>query len=117
MKQTMLKKISAFKKLFAPGTQKPIYLLNFVTNSCNAACDHCFYWEELNTNKRQELSVEEHSKIAKSLVPCSKLRHGDRIKKDVPEISLILQILQTRNMSFLHAGIYTNELFHMFQQC
>ena len=58
----IISKLRAGKKLFAPGAQKPIYLLNFVTNSCNAACDHCFYWEELNTNKKMELSVEEHAK-------------------------------------------------------
>lgn len=44
----------------------PIYITLYVTNYCNAKCDHCFYWEELNTGK-PELSLDELKQIAKSL--------------------------------------------------
>lgn len=67
MKGKFINRLSAGKKLFTPGVQKPVYLINFVTNSCNAACDHCFYWQELNTKKTIELSVGEHAKVAKAL--------------------------------------------------
>jgi MoaA/NifB/PqqE/SkfB family radical SAM enzyme len=40
-----------FKRLLAPWPKMPVYLLMFVTNRCNAACDHCFYWSELNTKR------------------------------------------------------------------
>jgi MoaA/NifB/PqqE/SkfB family radical SAM enzyme len=47
----------------------PVYLLMFVTNRCNAACDHCFYWSELNTKVKQELTVEEFDRLARNLGP------------------------------------------------
>ena len=31
-------------RLLSPLPKMPVYLLMFVTNRCNAACDHCFYW-------------------------------------------------------------------------
>jgi radical SAM protein with 4Fe4S-binding SPASM domain len=81
--------LSAGKKLLAPGAQKPIYLLNFVTNRCNAACDHCFYWEELNTNVRSELTVEEHQRIARSLGAMFQVTFtggSPELRKDLPEL-------------------------------
>ncbi len=41
------------------------YVIFFVTNRCNAKCKHCFYWQELN--KKDDLSIEEISKISKKL--------------------------------------------------
>jgi len=28
--------------------QKPVHLILFITDHCNAKCGHCFYWENLN---------------------------------------------------------------------
>jgi len=89
VRNSVLNKINASKKLFAPGVQKPIYLLNFVTNRCNAACDHCFYWQKLNTDKKQELSVEENEKIAKSLGSMLQINFtggSPELRNDLPEI-------------------------------
>lgn len=47
--------------------KKPIYLIFFVTNSCNASCNHCFYSNQLNANQKDILSLEEISKFSKSL--------------------------------------------------
>jgi len=114
MKQKIINKISAGKKLFAPGTQKPIYLLNFVTNSCNAACDHCFYWEALNTNKNQELSVEEHSKVAKSLGSMYQVTFtggSPELRKDLPEIVYeYYKYCRPSNMTFCMLGYNTERI-------
>ena len=47
------------QRLLAPGARMPVYLLMFVTNRCAARCEHCFYWSELNTKVKEELTVEE----------------------------------------------------------
>ena len=38
----------------------------FVTSRCNARCEHCFYWKELNAD-RDELTLEEINKVATSM--------------------------------------------------
>jgi radical SAM protein with 4Fe4S-binding SPASM domain len=110
----LLNKLSAGKKLFAPGAQKPIYLLNFVTNSCNAACDHCFYWEELNTHKNLELSVEEHSKVARSLGSMFQVTFtggSPELRKDLPEIVYeYYKYCRPSNMTFCMLGYNTERI-------
>ena len=114
MIQNFVNKISAGKKLLMPGAQKPIYLLNFVTNSCNAACDHCFYWEELNTNKKQELTVEEHSKVAKSLGSMFQITFtggSPELRKDLPEIVFeYYKYCKPSNMTFCMLGYNTERI-------
>ena len=114
MVENILNKISASKKLFAPGAQKPIYLLNFVTNSCHAACDHCFYWKELNTNKNLELSVEEHSKVAKSLGSMFQVTFtggSPELRKDLPEIVYeYYKYCRPSNMTFCMLGYNTERI-------
>lgn len=110
----LINKISAGKKLFSPGTSKPVYLLNFVTNSCNAACDHCFYWEELNTKKRQELSVEEHAKVAQSLGSMLQITFtggSPELRKDLPEIVYeYYRHCRPVNMTFCMLGFHTKRI-------
>ena len=114
MNKSIVKKIAASKKLFAPGAQKPIYLLNFVTNSCNAACEHCFYWEALNTQKREELSVEEHSKIAQSLGSMMQITFtggSPELRKDLPELVYeYYKYCRPGNMSFCMLGYNTKRI-------
>ena len=43
----------------------PPFLILFINSICNLACDHCFYWKELN--KRNDLSLEEIDALSKSL--------------------------------------------------
>ena len=56
-------------KLFSRIVQKkgnnPIYLIHFVTSRCNAQCNFCFYWEQLNQTKN-ELTLEEIDKVTRS---------------------------------------------------
>lgn len=125
MTQKLMHKISASKKLFSPGAQKPIYLLNFVTNSCNAACDHCFYWEELNTKKNQELTVEEHSKVAQSLGSMFQITFtggSPELRKDLPEIVYeYYRYCKPSNMTFCMLGYNTERIIEhvtkMLQKC
>lgn len=125
MQQHIGNKIIAGKKLFAPGPQKPIYLLNFVTNSCNAKCDHCFYWEELNTNKHLELSVDEHSKVAKSLGSMFQITFtggSPELRKDLPEIVYeYYRYCKPSNITFCMLGYNTERIVEhaskMLEQC
>ncbi len=44
----------------------PVQVTHFVTSKCNARCQHCFYWSELN-KKKDELTLDEIKKISKSM--------------------------------------------------
>lgn len=114
MSNTLTNKISASMKLFTPGAQKPVYLLNFVTNSCNAACDHCFYWEELNTKKNEELTVKEHSEVAKSLGSMLQITFtggSPELRKDLPEIVYeYYKYCRPANMTFCMLGYNTTRI-------
>ena len=114
MFHTLIDKATAAAKLFTPGAQKPVYLLNFVTNSCNAACEHCFYWKELNTRKREELSVEEHSKVAQSLGSMLQITFtggSPELRQDLPEIvHEYYRYCRPTNMTFCMLGYNTNRI-------
>jgi MoaA/NifB/PqqE/SkfB family radical SAM enzyme len=86
---TRLNTLRAASHLLAPGPQLPVYLLMFVTNRCAASCDHCFYWRELNTKVKQELTVEEYDRLARNLGPMLQVTFtggSPELRKDLPEI-------------------------------
>jgi MoaA/NifB/PqqE/SkfB family radical SAM enzyme len=85
-------KVSSAKRLFAPGPQRPVYLLMFVTNRCNAACEHCFYWRELNEKVKEELTLPEYERLAESLGPMLQVTltgGSPELRADLPEIAEI----------------------------
>lgn len=47
--------------------KRPIYLIFFITNKCNAKCGHCFYSQNLNLNERKDLSLEEIEQFSRQL--------------------------------------------------
>ncbi|MBN1516928.1 radical SAM protein [Candidatus Sumerlaeota bacterium] len=64
------------KILFDPaewkGLVRPVPFLKvltiFITNRCNARCETCFYWQELN-NQSQDLTLDEYRQIQAKLPP------------------------------------------------
>jgi MoaA/NifB/PqqE/SkfB family radical SAM enzyme len=51
--------------------QTPPFLILFINSICNLACDHCFYWKELN--QRDDLTKDEIFALARSLGPIENL--------------------------------------------
>lgn len=47
--------------------QTPSVLTLFVTNQCNARCQHCFYWKSLDKRKREELSLAVIEELSRDL--------------------------------------------------
>jgi MoaA/NifB/PqqE/SkfB family radical SAM enzyme len=53
---------SVTKKPFTPP-----FITFFVTNKCDCRCEHCFYWEDLNTNNDKELKLEQIQDMSRSM--------------------------------------------------
>lgn len=56
----------------------------FVTSRCNSKCRTCFYWQEINKQEREELTLTEIAKIAVSLpsFPHLLLSGGEPLLRD-----------------------------------
>lgn len=122
---TLSHKAAAFKRLMTPGPQMPVYLLMFVTNRCNAACEHCFYWQELNTKVKEELTLDEFDKLAHSLGPMFQVTltgGSPELRKDLPEITQIFhERCKPSNITFCMLGHSTDRILShvekMLQTC
>ena len=87
----------------------PDALTLFVTTRCNARCEHCFYWKELNT-ERNELTLEEIDKIAALMTSglgSIALTGGEpSLRKDLGEICQIFsERSQTRTIGIASNGL------------
>lgn len=51
--------------------ETPPFLILFINSICNLACEHCFYWKELNS--RDDLSKDEIFRLSDSLGPIENL--------------------------------------------
>lgn len=47
-------------------SKKLLEVAFFVTNRCNFSCPHCFYWEDLKHKEKNQLSLEELTKFART---------------------------------------------------
>ncbi len=47
------------------GHSSPPFLILFINSICNQACEHCFYWR--NLNRRDDLTVDEMAKLSGEL--------------------------------------------------
>jgi MoaA/NifB/PqqE/SkfB family radical SAM enzyme len=73
---SLLQRIQRHRRLSREATDggrlaTPPFLILFINSICNLACDHCFYWKELNS--RDDLSKDEIFDLARSLGPIENL--------------------------------------------
>lgn len=45
----------------------PPFITFFITNKCDCRCEHCFFWEELNTNNDKELKLEQIQEMSRNM--------------------------------------------------
>lgn len=89
-----MKKLNSLENTFRLSnsilSSQPSYMVLFVTAVCNARCDFCFYWEEIESAKaRLELKLDDYKKISSKLSHLFYLSIGGGepfIRKDLPEI-------------------------------
>jgi MoaA/NifB/PqqE/SkfB family radical SAM enzyme len=107
-------KATALKRLMAPSAQMPVYLLMFVTNRCNAKCEHCFYWSELNTKMKEELTVAEFDRLARDLGPMLQITFtggSPELRRDLPDIvERFYEHCRPTNMTFCMLGHATDRI-------
>ena len=110
----------ALKKLMAPGVQMPVYLLMFVTNRCNARCEHCFYWKELNTKIKEEMTLGEYDRLARSLGSMLQITFtggSPELRKDLPEVVKIFhEHCRPANMTFCMLGFSTDRILDQVER-
>lgn len=102
--------IDCTKKLFWKRNSFPIYFIFFVTNRCNARCNHCFYWERLE-KKIQEMTVEEIDNFTRTMKPLHhvNLTGGEPfLRDDLPKIVSVFR----RNCKTKSFSIPTNGYDH-----
>jgi len=98
--------------LFKKGS--PLNLIFFVTSKCDAKCPHCFYWQQLNKDKKQELTKDEILKIAKNFngILSVSLTGGEPfLRDDLCEIASIFQkYSKAKIIQIPTNGIQTNRI-------
>jgi len=108
----------AAKRLLSPGRKLPVYLLVFVTNRCNAACDHCFYWRELN-QKTSELTIDEYDRLASSVGPLLQVTltgGSPELRKDLPDITnVFVERCAPANITFCMLGASTDRILEQVE--
>ncbi len=122
---TLASKATSLSRLMMPGPQMPIYLLAFVTNRCNATCDHCFYWKELNTNVKQEMTVDEYDRLARNVGPIFQVTFtggSPELRKDLPDVvERFWEHCRPTNMTFCMLGHATSRILthveEILQRC
>lgn len=67
IKKSLSYSLYLYRKNTLLNLKTPKSLIFFITNRCNAKCKHCFYWKKLNTQKKEELNLDQIRKFVKSL--------------------------------------------------
>lgn len=108
------KYLQAGLRLFYKGNLRPLYLIHFITNKCNAMCKHCFYWMNLNKDEKT-MSIEEISKMTKTIgkLLFVNLTGGEPfLRKDIVEIAEVYyQNNKPINITIPTNGILTEKIF------
>ena len=91
------------------GSCLPEQVIFFITDKCNMACKHCFYWEHLN-RETKEATTDEIERFSKTMGHFSflALTGGEPfLRDDIPEIIKIFR----KNNSVTRISIPTNGFF------
>jgi len=95
--------------------QTPLSLIQYVTNRCNAKCEHCFFWKDME-HETQELTLNEFRKIASSLkhpLNSISLTGGEPfLRDDLPEIcKIFVGINKTKSIFITTNGLLTDKIY------
>ena len=117
---TLFSKTTSLHRLMARGPQMPIYLLMFVTNRCHASCDHCFYWKELNTKVKQEMTIDEYDRLARNMGPMLQVTFtggSPELRKDLPDVvERFYEHCHPTNMTFCMLGHSTSRILSQAEE-
>ncbi len=90
----------------------PVALTFFITNRCNATCDHCFYWKELSS-ENNEISPDDINQLSKSLRGLEQviLTGGEPfLRNELVEISKMFFNIGVRSITIPTNGILTDRI-------
>lgn len=113
LKKPILRILYKYREKNLKSIKTPKVLTFFVTNRCNAKCNHCFYWKELNTLKKQEMTLEQIKKFVISLKNplLSVLLTGGEpfLREDLIEISQIFSKYNKTSKVIIPTNGYLSE--------
>jgi len=86
----------------------------YITNRCNAKCEHCFYWDELNKNV-DEMTLEDYEVLAKNFqndVNQVIITGGEPfLRKEIDEISkFFLNNKNIHSLNFITNGVLPDRI-------
>ncbi|HEY2382034.1 MAG TPA: radical SAM protein, partial [Terriglobia bacterium] len=98
-----------------PRKRKLNTIIFFVTSRCNATCETCFYWDELN--QQGDLSWDEIVKLSGTTPPFTDLWFSGgepTLRKDLPEIiDLFVRNNGVRYINLPTNGLKPNRLYEI----
>lgn len=86
----------------------PPFLVLFINSICNLACDHCFYWRDLN--QRDDLSFDELEALSRDLGPIENLNLSGGEPFIRPDFAEIVRMF-IRNNGVKQVYVPTNGYF------
>jgi MoaA/NifB/PqqE/SkfB family radical SAM enzyme len=94
-------------------------IIFFVTSHCNATCETCFYWDELN--EKGDLSWDEIVRLSENTPPFTDLWFSGgepTLRKELPEIiDLFVQNNGVRYINLPTNGLKPNRIYEIAERC